>query len=151
MLSGFCNQYGVETPSENSIAEMIQLIKLNHAIVSVAKFQQKFSQQMEIVIAEKAKNEAALIISENRNKTLPDLIDSRRDSLPLRRKIIFQNVAHGSSLVGGIPTAIAGGVVGGALAGMAVGFDSGIKWIEEKAGKISLGIKRIKNKHQPQV
>lgn len=136
MLPDFCNQHGVEIAPENSIAEMLQLLRLNHAIVSVAKYQQELAKQMEKYIKTRTHNEAALAISEQRNTNLPTLIASQRESLPLQRQVVFQRVAHTSSIVGGVPAAAIGGLVGGSFEGLIVGVDTGKKWVGEKLGKL---------------
>lgn len=132
MLPEFCNQHGVEIAPENSIAEMLQLLRLNHAIVSVAKYQQALAKQMERYIKTRTHNEAALAISQQRKESLPGLIQSQRDSFPLQRQVVFQNVSHTSSMLGGIPAAALGGLVGGSFEGLRVGVDTGIKWAGEK-------------------
>lgn len=136
MLPDFCDQRGVERPPENSIAEMLQLLRLNHAIVSVAKYQQELAKQMEKYFKTRTKNEAALAISQQRQASLPGLIQSQRDSLPLQRQVVFQKVAHTSSIVSGVPAAAVGGLVGGSFEGLRVGVDTGIKWVGEKLGNL---------------
>lgn len=137
MLPEFCEQHGIAIPRENSINEMLQLLRLNHAIVSVAKYQKELAKSMEQVIAERTTTEAALAISHSRSQMLPRLIQSQEQSLPLKRKLVFQNTAHTASLVGGVPVAAATGFASGVVGGLIIGLAEGISWTGKQLGKVT--------------
>lgn len=118
---------------------MLQLLRLNHAIVSVAKYQKELSSQMEQVIVERTRNEAALAVSHSRQAVLPGLIASQSQSFPLQRQVVFQNTAHRASLVSGVPVAVAAGLVGGAIEGLVIGFSTSIRWSREQLEKVGSG------------
>lgn len=141
MLPGFCQDHGVNPPRPGSVAEMIQLIKLNYQIVTVNEYQFKLQEAMQTVIKRQAQLESKKMLAHVNNQELPTLIQERDTSYPLQRKLIYQNAAQVGSLVTGIPAALATGAVVGIFGGGLIGGHEAKEFISKKYNQAKLALK----------
>lgn len=142
LLPDFVAQHGLESAPKNSIAEVMQLIRLSASLAAVPKYHDEIKQAMELLVAENIHNESQLALSQMRVDTLPSLIESRDKSLPLVRNEIFQRTAHVSAVAIGIPVAAVTGGLGGGIEAAKIGFKSGIDWVRAKYDSLKQGVQQ---------
>ena len=141
MLPQFCSDQGIDIPPANSIAEFQTLLKLNLAVVGVAKYEQLLQGQMDQLLLTRTRIEGRLANSEINSQLLPHLIKSQEQSFPLVETAIHQTVAHKSALVSGAIGATIFGAVVGFFRGAIVAINPEISWGQKKADQFKQGVK----------